>query len=549
MRSHGGNGPVAGPRDSGAATPAWLTDGASWAIVLALTVIGLIPRLIHLDGSYVGDELSTLYLVHGRGLGDVLTSVSSDAEISPPLYFVLGWAFSQLGDWPELVRMPSLLAGIAVIPLTYMVGVRMLTRPAALVAAAAMALNPFVVFYATDARAYMVAMALLLATTLTMLIALEDGRRRWWVAYAVFTALCMYAHYTTAFVLGAQLLWLLWFHPPARITAIVANAGAAILFIPWIPSMLEDMDSPTIDVLSALQGDGFDVKRAAVENWAFGYPYNLPVDLPGRFLVTVGTLALVGAAIAGLWRWAGPRLRGAAEAFPPLSQGVILALLLALATPVAELVLLGLGGTDLFGARNLNTAAPGFALSIGALVSAAGLVAGAICAALVLGVFTFTTARSLDPSVSTVKMRDAARFVEAESDPDDVVLDIISAALSPVPLTPLDVYLPQPRSAEFRPYLPEGPPPFVEFPPPPRPIVEEAIREAEGKRLFIVAGTNLIDEAADRLTITLPPAEPERDETETVTLPASWQVVDRRAWEGISGVEVLVLEQTAGAAG
>jgi hypothetical protein len=548
MRSHGSNEPDAGSRSSEAASPAWLTDRTSWAIVIALTLVGLIPRLIHLDGSYVGDEVSTLYLVHGRGLSDVLTSVSSDAEISPPLYFLAGWAFSQLGDWPELVRMPSLLAGIAVVPLTYMVGVRMLTRPAALIAAAAMALNPFVVFYATDARAYMLAMALLLATTLTMLIALEDGRRRWWVAYAVFTALCMYTHYTTAFVLGAQLLWLLWFHPPARVTAIVANIGAAILFIPWIPSMLADMDSPTIDVLSALQGDGFDVKRAAVENWAFGYPYNLPVDLPGRFLVTLGTVALVVAAVVGLWRWAGPRLRRRAEGFPPLSRGVILALLLALATPVAELVILGLGGTDLFGARNLNTSAPGFALSIGALTSAAGMAVGAICAAAVLGVFAFTTARSLDPSVSTIKMRDAARYIEAESDPDDVVLDIISAALSPVPLTSLDVYLPQPRVAEFRPYLPEGPPPFVKFPPPPRPIVEEAIREADGKRLFIVSSTDLIDETADPLTITLPPAEPGRDETETVTLPPAWEVVDRRDWEGISGVEVLVLEQTGGGA-
>jgi hypothetical protein len=544
MRSRGGNGPSAALRSS----PEWLTDRVAWAIVAALTLIGLIPRLIHLDGSYVGDELSTLYLVHGRGFTDVLSSVSSDAEISPPLYFVLGWAFSQLGDWPELVRLPSLIAGIAVVPLTYMVGVRMLTRPAALIAAAAMALNPFVVFYATDARAYMVAMALLLATTLTMLIALEDGRRRWWFAYAVFTALCMYTHYTTAFVLGAQLLWLLLFHPQARVTAIVANVGAAVLFIPWIPSMLADMDSPTIDVLSALQGDGFDVKRAAVENWAFGYPYNLPVDLPGRFLVTLGTIALVVAATVGLWRWAGPRLRGRAEGFPPLSRGVVLALLLALATPVAELVILGLGGTDLFGARNLNTSAPGFALTIGALTSAAGLAVGAICATAVLGVFAFTTARSLDPSVSTIKMRDAARFIEAESDPDDVVLDVISAALSPVPLTSLDVYLPQPRSAEFRPYLPEGPPPFVKFPPPPRPIVEEAIREADGKRLFIVSSTGLIDEAADPVTITLPPAEPERDETETVTLPPAWEVVDRREWEGISGVEVLVLEQTGGGA-
>ena len=548
MRSRAGNGPATGPREGEAGSPAWLTDGTAWAIVAAITLLGLIPRLIHLDGSYVGDELSTLYLVNDRSLPDVLSSVSSDAEISPPLYFVLAWASSQLGHWPELVRLPSLVSAVAVIPLAYMVGARLLSRPAGIVAAAAMALNPFVVFYSTDARAYMLAMALLLGTTLTMLIALEDGRRRWWAAYAVLAALCMYAHYTTAFVLGAQLLWLLWAHRDVWRTAIVANVGAAILFIPWMPSMLKDFDSPTIDVLSDLQGDGFDVKRQAVESWAFGYPYNLPSDIPGRFLIAVGTIALAVAALVGLWRWAAPRLRGAAERFQPVSKGVVLALMLALATPVAELLLLGLGGSDLFGARNLNTAAPGFALSIGALTTAAGAVVGTICAAAVLGVFAYGTARSLDPNVSTINLKAAARFVEEEADEDDVVLDLISAAVSPVPLTALDVYLPQPRN-EFRVYLPEGPPPFLDFPPTPKPIVESALEAAEGKRLFIVAGSNLIDESADRITITLPPAEPGRDETETVTLQPSWRITDRESWEGISDVEVLELEQSADTAG
>ena len=43
------------------------------------------------------------------------------------------------------------------------------------------------------------------------------------------------------------------------------------------------------------------------------------------------------AALVGLWRWAAPRLRGAAERFPPVSRGVVLAFALALAAapPIA----------------------------------------------------------------------------------------------------------------------------------------------------------------------------------------------------------------------
>lgn len=540
---HGGPGPAGTEAGAAAERPG---PGTAWAIVAAITLIGLIPRLIHLDNSYVGDELSTLFLIKGRSLSDVVSAVSSDAEISPPLYFILGWAFDQLGSAPALVRMPSFLAAIAVIPLAYMVGARMLSRRAGLVAAAVMALNPFVVFYSTDARAYLLAMALLLATTLVMLVALESGRRRWWVAYAALTALCMYTHYTAAFVLAAQLLWLLWAHPAARRAAILANAGAVVLFAPWIPSMRADFQSPTIDILSDLQGDGFDVKRQAVEAWAFGYPYSLPENVPGRFWIALGTAAIVVAALAGLWRWLRPRLQGGR--WPAVNRGVVLALMLALATPVAELVILGLGGSDLFGARNLNTAAPGYALSIGALITAAGPVVGTICCVAVLATFGYGTARSLDASVSTIDFKAAAHRIDADAGGDDVVLDLISAAVSPVPLTALDVYL-QPGRQEFRPYLPEGPSPFIRFAPPPAPIVEQAIAAAEDSRLFIVAGPTLVNEDGGEISITLPPAEPGRDETETVTLPPSWEIVARHAWPGISPIYVYELEQSGDGTG
>lgn len=530
-------------RAEAAVAAEWPSARAAWGIVAALTLIGLIPRLIHLDNSYVGDELSTLFLVKGQSLPDVVSAVASDAEISPPLYFVLGWFFDQLGSAPALVRMPSFLAAIAVIPLAYMVGARMLSRPAGLVAAAVMALNPFVVFYSTDARAYMLAMALLLGTTLAMLIAIEGRGRRWWVIYAVLTALCMYAHYTTAFVLAAQLLWLLWAHPPARKAAIIANAGAVVLFAPWIPSMVADFQSPTIDILSYLQGDGFDVKRRAVESWAFGYPYNLPGTVPGRFWIGLGTAAIVVAALSGLWRWLRPR------GWPEVNRGVVLALMLALATPVAELVILGLGGSDLFGARNLNTAAPGYALSIGALVTAAGPVIGAICCAAVLATFAYGTSRSLDPTVSTIDFKAAAHRVDADAGPDDVVLDLVSPAISPVPLTALDVYLP-PGRPEYRTYLPEGPPPFLKPPPPPAPIVEDAVAAAEGGgRLFIVASSGRVSEDDGVVSITLPPAKPGRDETEVVTLSPSWRIVASHSWPGIGPIYVYELEQAGDGTG
>ncbi len=123
-------------------------------------------RLARYQQTILGDETSTLYLVKGNEplRGDEL-DLHRDAEISPPLYFILAWLTTQLGSAPELVRLPSLIAGTVSIPLVYLVGARAVNRPAGLIAAAVMTLSPFMIFYSADGRGYAVAIALLLGST------------------------------------------------------------------------------------------------------------------------------------------------------------------------------------------------------------------------------------------------------------------------------------------------------------------------------------------------------------------------------------------------
>ena len=87
-----------------------------------------------------------------------------------------------LGDTPELLRAPALLAGTATIPLVYVLGLRTVGRRAALVATALTAFSPFMIYYSAEARAYGLMMLLLVCSTLAMLLAIDTRRRRWWVA-------------------------------------------------------------------------------------------------------------------------------------------------------------------------------------------------------------------------------------------------------------------------------------------------------------------------------------------------------------------------------
>lgn len=509
--------------------------------MVALTLIGIALRLARLDESLLGDEMSTLWIVDGNSLSYVFSTISSDAEISPPLYFILSWATTQLGSAPELVRLPALLAGVASIPLTYLVGARAIGPTVGLIASAVMALSPFMIFYSTDGRAYAVAILLLLLSTLAMLHAVETDRARWWVAYGLATLLAVYTHYTSAFVLGAQLLWLLWAHRESWRPALLSNGIAAVLFIPWIPNFLADSDSPTIEILSALQGDGLAVKLEAVEAWSIGFPYVDPADVPGRLWLVIAAVGLLAAAVAGLWRWWGSSRPGR----PAISKGMVLVIALALATPLAETLILALGGTDLLGARNLNTSSPGLALAIGAILAAAGPVAGVVCTVGVLGAYAVSAGKTLDPDNGPVNAKAAAGFIDATGSPADVVVDAATSATTPVPLTPLDLYLPQTRR-EYRINLPGGEPPFLpsSAAPDPGQLLRQAFDDADGERLlYVTREGSVIDPSPEypNGAVVVTPVAP-GSAPYVFPIPDGFEIADRQSFRGFVPIEVVVID-------
>ncbi len=509
--------------------------------VLAITLLGFALRLARYQQSFFGDELSTLYVTQGRSLSEVISLISSNAEITPPFYFVLAWLSQKLGSAPELVRLPSLIAGTASIPLVYLLGARLISRAAGLIAATVMALSPSMIFYSGDGRGYALLVLLLLVSTLSMLEGARSGRNRWWIVYGGVSCLAMYTHYTAAFVLLAQFAWVLWAYPEARRGAILGNVGAAVLFIPWIPSFFKDNDSPTLDVLSRLQGKSFAAKRYAVEIWSIGYPFRTPNQVPGVLAGILGLAGFVTATAASLLR-----LRSDPERRASLpTKNVVLVLTLLLATPVLELLVWALTGNDLFGSRNLGAATPGLALVIGMVLAGAGRLWGTICAIAVIACFGIGAARTLDTSNHLPDLKSAAEFIDSAAGPDDVVVDMLSARVTPVPLTPVDSYLSQGRP-EFRLLLPEGEPPFlVTSPvPPSADLLRQAVSEAKGgQRLFVIATDEDLDREGDDVNAILAyPVIRESGSPERFPLPAGSRIVDEVEFQGIGPVNVYVIE-------
>ncbi|MBW3615316.1 MAG: glycosyltransferase family 39 protein [Actinobacteria bacterium] len=162
-----------------------------WAL-LALTAVGAAVRLATPRDIWL-DEALTARITDAPFLSMFHAAASADAH--PPLQMVLSWASRQaFGPSPFALRLPSLVAGILLVPLLYVTGKELYDRRAGLAAAALGAFAPTLVWFSTQARPAALATLLAVMAVLTMLCALRCGRPTDWALFGLVGAALVWSH-------------------------------------------------------------------------------------------------------------------------------------------------------------------------------------------------------------------------------------------------------------------------------------------------------------------------------------------------------------------
>jgi mannosyltransferase len=175
----------------------------STEIVIGLTVLGAILRFATLDvQSLWSDEAATVVLVQ-RGLGGLLSHLSS-SETTPPLYFVLVWAWTKIFGTGVLdYRSFSALMGTITIPVIYLAG-RWISPRVGVWAAALTAVNPAMYYYSQEARSYALLILLSAAALVCWQRALQKPSSGRLAAWAGMSSLALLTHYFAVFLFLAQ---------------------------------------------------------------------------------------------------------------------------------------------------------------------------------------------------------------------------------------------------------------------------------------------------------------------------------------------------------
>ncbi len=270
-----------------------------WAIatvpIVLLVLFSAFIRSRYLSGQFWMDE--------GLSVGISSHSFTSIPGVlrhdgSPPLYYLLLHVWmSVFGSSESATHALSLLFGVLTVPVGAWVAWSLFGRRAGLIAAVLFCLNPFITAYSQETRMYTLMALLGLLATAGFIQGFIYRRRSYLVLFAVAQALMLYTHgWGIFFGVGAFISLIpIWLNTEAgsaerrelTLDALKAFGAAAILFLPWLPTLLYQ---------ATHTGSPWDPSPN------FGAPVQISRNLMGGDRATTA-LVLAGAlGLASLWR-------------------------------------------------------------------------------------------------------------------------------------------------------------------------------------------------------------------------------------------------------
>ncbi len=190
-----------------------------------------------------------------RSVGDTVRGLARDEPQHPPLYYVLARLHvSVFGNGVATIRALSAALSLLALPAMFWLCVELFgDRKVAWTAVLLLAVSPFFVLYATEAREYALWSVLILASTAALLRALrltEEGAEGVWAAWAVVSAtvaLSLYTSFSSAAVIIVQVGYVCVRARlrPDRPSVMAAGsmAVAAVLFLPWALVLLDRFEA------------------------------------------------------------------------------------------------------------------------------------------------------------------------------------------------------------------------------------------------------------------------------------------------------------------
>jgi hypothetical protein len=373
--------------------------------------------------SFWYDESVTVYNVRGA-LGSVVPGVAA-RDVSPPLYFVVLWAWCRIaGTGEAAVRALSAIGSLVALVLAHRVAARLAGPRVALVTALLFALSPLSLRYAREARMYGLALPLAWGAIALFARWASAPRGRDLAALAALHLALLYTHVFGALVPVVELALLAAAGRSRQVALFaLAHVPVALGFLPWVPVLARQAAERSGQFWIGVP----DLSSVHYVLWGFsgGVPDVVPGTLAGTagsVAVRLGYLLAAGAIAWPLLHDAGRRPEAATGPCGPARVAVAVCLA-AVGLPLALVFAVSHLAVPLFVDRYFLVFAPFWwmlwALALEALPSRG------IRALAVAGLVALTAPMTADQLGRPHKeqWREAIAFMDAQALPADCIVD------------------------------------------------------------------------------------------------------------------------------
>ncbi len=225
----------------------WLRSARECGL-LPILILAAVVRLYGLTDSAIWcDEGSSLLLSQ---YSPALTWFHTAHDVHPPLYYLLlhGW-MSLFGNSLFSIRFMSVVPALGTVGLVIWLVRLIATRRAAVLAGVLVALLPIAVRYSQEVRMYSLMGFWLVGATIALVLWVKHPQRhRYLVIYAVLMTASFYTHYFTALCVMSHWAYLLVLRLSGSGNKLItrpawwlANVAIVALYLPWIPSLVDQL--------------------------------------------------------------------------------------------------------------------------------------------------------------------------------------------------------------------------------------------------------------------------------------------------------------------
>jgi 4-amino-4-deoxy-L-arabinose transferase-like glycosyltransferase len=216
----------------------------SWSVVGLTSLLSLGLGLYHLGSRSLWEDEGFTWETASQPISKIWRISTRRGDHLFDYYLAVHLMIRAFGHGADMLRMPSVLAGVVTVPLVYLLASRLAeTRVAGMFAAALFTVSAPMVFWQQNARDYAFVVLLAVSSSLLLTIAVQTHRAGYLFWWAVISALSVYTHPELALLVPVQVILFLAWSPTWTLRVALVTAGGIVGAIAYHP-MLKAVSDP-----------------------------------------------------------------------------------------------------------------------------------------------------------------------------------------------------------------------------------------------------------------------------------------------------------------